>query len=131
MGPWRILVVAGALFLQGCAPPPTLSDSEWCAKVRSELDAAGVGWPVANQSLDAAQLDAILAVFSRADDEASGDLETAARSWTEGFTTALPYLRARDEEGFESDVSPHVKAQLHLANVILTNTCQWFGDAKG
>jgi hypothetical protein len=131
MNRWRILVVSGALFLSGCAPSPPLPDAEWCAKVRNELNAAGIGWPIANQPLDGAQLDATLAIFSRADDEASGHLETAARAWTEGFAAALPYLRAGDKQGFESDVSPNMKSQLHLANAIITNTCQWFDDAKG
>lgn len=120
------------LLATGCSTStPVASDREWCDTVRAELDAVGVGWPVANRPLTARQLDQIRDIFERAGDDAQGDLQIAVRAWRQGYEAALPYLRIDDEQAFESNTSEDMKSQFHLANIALTNICRWFDDEGG
>ena len=130
---WRIVTpLVPLLLLVGCSSAPaTQPDAEWCAGTWAELDRAGVGWPVANRPLDATQLDAIRTIFSRAAVRAGGNLRVAATAWTEGYVAALPYLRTGDEGAFERNVAPELREQFQLANIALTNICQWFDRNEG
>lgn len=109
----------------GLKPEPVLDDKVWCAQVKEELTEHSVEWPVGNQSLSLEQVDAINEIFSNYSSRATGDLEVAAKGWSQGFSVIGPYLAANDDAGFEEQVSDSLKQQSFYASIVLSNICQW------
>lgn len=121
------LFITSLGLITGCSQQPAkMTTQEWCVAVQSELRENSVGWPVANQKLDRAQVEAIILIFDEYAPRAEGMLETAARGWSQGFVPMSEYLLSDDQESYRQNVSESLQNQLFLSSVEINNQCGWF-----
>lgn len=121
------LFVTSLGLITGCSQQPAkMTTQEWCVAVQSELRENSVGWPVANQKLDRAQVDTIILIFDEYAPRAEGMLETAARGWLQGFVPMSEHLLLNDQESYMQNVSESLQNQLFLSSVEINNQCGWF-----
>ncbi|MGP4968997.1 hypothetical protein [Glutamicibacter ardleyensis] len=120
------LVVCSVVLVTGCSSQVEVEpDAKWCTNLKTSLGEQGIGWPVANQRMSQGQIYEIEAIFSSRAEMAQGDLRVAAEGWLQGYKQARPFLENNDQEGFAQSVSADFQKQLQLANLTISNICQW------
>jgi hypothetical protein len=119
------LALTTCIALCACQPRTFLSNEDWCSDVKTQLQDAEVGWPIANRSLNAEQIDSVESIFERYAPRATGDLNISASGWLQGYTAAVPHLKTGDQEAFHQEVPEELRRQLHLANVTVSRICKW------
>ncbi|WP_326503756.1 hypothetical protein [Rothia nasimurium] len=115
-----------SIFLLACSSDSKLSTESWCSDVRSQLEILGVGWPVAQKTLSLEQAKRVEEVMRDMSDKAHDeDLLFASKVWVEKYNLIYPYIVGNDLEGFYYNVNKNDQEAMHLANVSISNFCQW------
>ncbi|MGV3103468.1 hypothetical protein [Rothia sp. 32237D007AR] len=115
-----------SIFLLACSSDSKLSTESWCNDVRSQLEILGVGWPVAQKTLSLEQAKRVEEVMRDMSGKARDkDLLFASKVWVEKYNLIYPYIVDNDLEGFDYNVNKNDQEAMHLANISISNFCQW------
>lgn len=124
-----LLIFAAILtaLISACAHQEEMETEIWCAELQDSFKNLGIGWPIAqNGSLSPEQADGIERIMQDfTDTPKNDDLKFVSKVWSEKYTIFRPYLESGDLERIETDIAETDKQEMHLANVAISNFCQW------
>ncbi len=125
--PLMVLIVVSSILIHLCMGKQKMETEEWCNEFKGSLENLDLGWPVAKSgsiSLEQSEgLEVALRKLEKLPED--DDLFFVVSVWAEKYRLFRPYLEKGDLEGFNQNIKDEDKKQMHLANVSISNFCEW------